>query len=58
VAKTQTRRVHSFKQELLGKSREAALSGSEQESDKEPISRGFPENHEFGLGSGHALSLE
>ena len=32
--------------------------GSEQESDKEPISRGFPENHEFGFGGGHALSLE
>ena len=33
-------------------------NGSEQESDKEPISRGFPENHEFGFGGGHALSLE
>jgi hypothetical protein len=34
------------------------IFGSEQEFDKKPISRGFSENHEFGLGDGHALSLE
>jgi hypothetical protein len=32
--------------------------GSEQEFDKRPISRGFPENHEFGFGDSHTLSLE
>jgi hypothetical protein len=32
--------------------------GSEQEFDKRPISRGFPENREFGFGDGHALRLE
>jgi len=32
--------------------------GSEQEFDKRPISRSFPEKHEFGLGDGHTLSLE
>ena len=32
--------------------------GSEQEFDKSHISRGFPENHEFGFGDGHALRLE
>jgi hypothetical protein len=26
--------------------------------DKKPISRGFAESHEFGLGDGHTLSLE
>jgi hypothetical protein len=34
------------------------ISGSEQEFDKKPISRGFPKSHEFGLGDGHTLSLE
>jgi hypothetical protein len=34
------------------------ISGSEQEFDKRPISRGFPENHEFGFGDSHTLSLE
>ena len=32
--------------------------GSEQEFDKKPISRGFPENDKFSLGGGHTLSLE
>src|ERR1019366_4149560 len=32
--------------------------GSEQEFDGSPISRGFPESDEFGLGDGHTLSLE
>jgi asparagine synthase (glutamine-hydrolysing) len=32
--------------------------GSEQEFGKRAISRGFPENREFGLGDGHALSFE
>ena len=32
--------------------------GSEQESDKRPISRSFPENHEFSFGDSHTLSLE
>ncbi len=32
--------------------------GSEQEFDGRPISRGFPESDEFGLGDGHTLSLE
>jgi hypothetical protein len=36
----------------------ASFSGSEQEFDKKPISRGFPENHEFGLGDSHTLSFE
>ena len=35
-----------------------AFVGSEQEFDKRAISRGLSENHEFGLGDGHALSLE
>jgi hypothetical protein len=34
------------------------LVGSEQEFDERPILGGFPENHEFGLGDGHALGLE
>jgi hypothetical protein len=45
---------------IVGRDR-AELSffwGSEQEFDKRPISRGFPENHEFGFGDGHALRLE
>jgi hypothetical protein len=33
-------------------------NGSPQESDKKPISRGFPESDKFGLSSGHALSFE
>ncbi len=33
-------------------------NGSEQELGERPILSGFPENHEFGLGNGHALSLE
>ena len=32
--------------------------GSEQEFDGKPILRGFPEGDEFGLGDGHAVSLE
>ncbi len=32
--------------------------GSEQESDKVPGSRNFPEDDEFGLGSGHALGFK
>src|SRR5579864_3049773 len=36
----------------------ARIYGSEQEFDKRPISRGVPENHEFGFGDGHALRLE
>jgi hypothetical protein len=32
--------------------------GSEQEFDKRPISSGFSESDELGLGGRHALSLE
>jgi hypothetical protein len=34
------------------------INGSEQEFDKRPILGRFPENDKFGLGDGHALSLE
>jgi hypothetical protein len=35
-----------------------AFNGSEQEFDKRAISYGSPENQEFGIDDGHALSLE
>ncbi len=34
------------------------FSGSPQESDEVPILSGLPENHEFGLGGGHAMGFE
>jgi hypothetical protein len=34
------------------------IYGSEQEFDKRPISSGFSESDELGLGGRHALSLE
>jgi len=36
----------------------ARKTGSAQESDRVPGSRNFPENDEFGLGSGHALGFK
>ena len=50
--------VHQYLDNLIWNHGNHSFKGSQQEFDGVSISRGFPESDKFGLGYGHALSLE